>query len=92
MNREEIKKILPHREPMLLLDESERKGDTVYSKYTIRETDESDASPHIRDMVEQTWQNVQNSSTTANFYGNLETRSQCDEEQHNYQVEASESM
>ena len=39
MNREEIKQILPHREPMLLLDESERNGDTVYSKYTIRENE-----------------------------------------------------
>ena len=39
MNREEIKKILPHREPMLLLDESERDGDRVVSKYTIRENE-----------------------------------------------------
>lgn len=37
MNREEIKEILPHREPMLLLDEVEinEKGEAV-GKYTIR--------------------------------------------------------
>lgn len=39
MNREEIKGILPHREPMLLIDESQRDGDTVLSKYTIRENE-----------------------------------------------------
>lgn len=39
MNREEIKKILPHREPMLLVDESEKVGDEVFSKYTIRENE-----------------------------------------------------
>ena len=27
MNREEIKRVLPHREPMLLLDEAELVGD-----------------------------------------------------------------
>ncbi|MBQ9584327.1 MAG: 3-hydroxyacyl-ACP dehydratase FabZ [Bacteroidales bacterium] len=36
MNREELKAILPHREPMLLLDESSQAGDTTYSKYTVR--------------------------------------------------------
>lgn len=39
MNREEIKNILPHREPMLLVDESERVGDEVISRYTIRENE-----------------------------------------------------
>ena len=39
MNREEIKNILPHREPMLLIDESEKVGDVVISKYTIRENE-----------------------------------------------------
>ena len=36
MNREELKKILPHREPMLLLDESEMKGEEVVSSYKVR--------------------------------------------------------
>ncbi len=37
MNREEIKKLLPHREPMLLLDEVElsESGESV-AKYTVR--------------------------------------------------------
>ena len=35
MNREELKKFLPHREPMLLVDESEMIGDYVYSKYHV---------------------------------------------------------
>ena len=37
MNREEIKNILPHREPMLLLDEAElnEAGESV-GKYTVR--------------------------------------------------------
>ncbi len=39
MNREEIKQILPHREPMLLIDKSERDGDEVYSEYTIKENE-----------------------------------------------------
>ena len=39
MNREEIKTILPHREPMLLVDESEMQGEYVLSKYTIRENE-----------------------------------------------------
>lgn len=37
MTREEIKNLIPHREPMLLVDEAERLGDVVRSKYTIRE-------------------------------------------------------
>lgn len=38
MNREEIKQILPHREPMLLVDELCRNEDgTVTGKYTVRE-------------------------------------------------------
>lgn len=37
MNREELKKILPHREPMLLIDEAERKeGNLAVGKYTVR--------------------------------------------------------
>ncbi|MBQ7253159.1 MAG: 3-hydroxyacyl-ACP dehydratase FabZ [Bacteroidales bacterium] len=36
MNREELKKILPHREPMLLLDESEMVGEEVISSYKVR--------------------------------------------------------
>ena len=40
MNREEIKNILPHREPMLLVDESEKISDEeVLSKYTIKENE-----------------------------------------------------
>jgi len=35
MNREELKTILPHREPMLLVDESTINGEYVDSKYTI---------------------------------------------------------
>lgn len=37
MTREEIKNLIPHREPMLLVDEAEKVGDTVFSQYTIRE-------------------------------------------------------
>ena len=36
MNREEIKNLLPHREPMLLLDDAEVIGDEVEASYTIR--------------------------------------------------------
>ncbi len=36
MNREEIKKILPHREHMLLLDEAEQKDGTAVGHYTVR--------------------------------------------------------
>ncbi len=37
MNREEIKQILPHREPMLLVDEAVLNEDgTVTGKYTVR--------------------------------------------------------
>ena len=36
MNREEIKKILPHREPMLLLDEVEEAGGEAIGHYTVR--------------------------------------------------------
>ena len=36
MNREEIKKILPHREPMLLVDEAELEGDEFTGKYTVK--------------------------------------------------------
>ena len=37
MNRDEIKTILPHREPMLLLDEAVLTGDGMAeAKYTVR--------------------------------------------------------
>lgn len=37
LNREEIKKVLPHREPMLLVDEIEQNDDgTVTGRYTVR--------------------------------------------------------
>lgn len=37
MNREELKEILPHREPMLLVDEAVKNEDgTVTGKYTVR--------------------------------------------------------
>lgn len=36
MNREEIMKILPHREHMLLLDEVEREGDIATGRYHVR--------------------------------------------------------
>lgn len=37
MNREQIKQILPHREPMLLVDEAYKNEDgTVTGKYTVR--------------------------------------------------------
>lgn len=35
MNREEIKKYLPHREPMLLVDEITRDGDVAYGHYHV---------------------------------------------------------
>ena len=36
MNREELKGILPHREPMLLLDEAERVGEEAVGKYAVK--------------------------------------------------------
>ncbi|MCL1790110.1 MAG: beta-hydroxyacyl-ACP dehydratase [Peptococcaceae bacterium] len=36
MKREAIKNILPHREPMLLIDETELAGETSISRYTVR--------------------------------------------------------
>ncbi|MDR1665122.1 MAG: beta-hydroxyacyl-ACP dehydratase [Clostridiales bacterium] len=36
MNRDEIKKVLPHREPMLLLDEVALVDGTSVGKYTVR--------------------------------------------------------
>ena len=36
MNREEIKKILPHREPMLLVDAAEFDGGIAVGRYTVR--------------------------------------------------------
>ncbi|MDD3244188.1 MAG: 3-hydroxyacyl-ACP dehydratase FabZ [Eubacteriales bacterium] len=35
MNREEIKTIIPHREPMLLLDEVEMEGEYAHGTYTV---------------------------------------------------------
>ncbi len=36
MNKEEIMKILPHRESMLLLDEAELDGEAAVGRYTVR--------------------------------------------------------
>jgi 3-hydroxyacyl-[acyl-carrier-protein] dehydratase len=36
MNRDEIKHFLPHREPMLLVDETDIRGDTAYGRYAVR--------------------------------------------------------
>jgi 3-hydroxyacyl-[acyl-carrier-protein] dehydratase len=36
MTREQIKKILPHREPMLLIDEVEREGEYSIGKYAVK--------------------------------------------------------
>ena len=36
MNRDEIKNILPHREPMLLIDEAELVGEVAVGRYTVR--------------------------------------------------------
>ncbi len=36
MNQEEIKKILPHRNSMLLVEEVVREGDTAHGKYHVR--------------------------------------------------------
>ncbi len=36
MNRDEIKGLLPHREPMLLIDEVHLEGDTAVGSYTVR--------------------------------------------------------
>ncbi len=36
MNREEIMKILPHRDVMLLLDDAERQGELAIGHYTVR--------------------------------------------------------
>ena len=38
MNKEDIKKFLPHREPMLLMDEAEiDENGVAHCKYTIKE-------------------------------------------------------
>lgn len=39
MNREEIKKILPHREDMLLLDEVEKTAEGSHGKYLVKGTE-----------------------------------------------------
>ena len=36
MNREDIKAFLPHREPMLLVDWTERDGDVIHSTYHVK--------------------------------------------------------
>lgn len=36
MNKEELKKILPHREPMLLIDEAQLEGNISVGRYTVR--------------------------------------------------------
>ena len=38
MNRDEIMKLLPHRNSMLLLDEAERIGDTAHGMMVISRT------------------------------------------------------
>lgn len=37
MDREEIKQVLPHREPMLLVDEADIVNDEAIARYTVRE-------------------------------------------------------
>lgn len=37
MDREEIKQIIPHREPMLLVDEADIVNDEAIARYTVRE-------------------------------------------------------
>jgi len=49
MNREEIKKILPHREPMLLLDEVERQEDGSATGYYRVRGDEFFLQGHFPD-------------------------------------------
>ena len=39
MNREEMKSVIPHREPMLLVDRAEIEGEWCISQYTIRENE-----------------------------------------------------
>ena len=39
MNREEIKQVIPHREPMLLVDEAEVADGIATARYTIRENE-----------------------------------------------------
>ncbi|HPF87892.1 MAG TPA: 3-hydroxyacyl-ACP dehydratase FabZ family protein [Candidatus Limiplasma sp.] len=36
MNRDEIKQLLPHREPMLLVDETTLDGGVAHARYTVR--------------------------------------------------------
>lgn len=36
MNKDEIMQILPHRDPMLLIEEAESDGETATAKYTVR--------------------------------------------------------
>lgn len=36
MNREEVKRILPHRAPMLMLDDVVQKNDSAVGRYTVR--------------------------------------------------------
>ena len=36
MDREAIKRLIPHREPMLLIDEVELSGSTALGRYTVR--------------------------------------------------------
>lgn len=46
MNRNEIMKIMPHREPMLLIDEAEMVGQECVARYKVRE-DEFFTSGHF---------------------------------------------
>ncbi|HHT16106.1 MAG TPA: 3-hydroxyacyl-ACP dehydratase FabZ [Papillibacter sp.] len=36
MNRDEIMKLIPHRDAMLLIDEVEKQGDKAFGKYRVR--------------------------------------------------------
>ena len=38
MNREEIMRIIPHRPPMLLVDEAEKRMKQLPRSYTVKET------------------------------------------------------
>ena len=48
MDRDEIKKILPHREPMLLLDDAEKREEEAVAHYTVK-GDEFFLKGHVPD-------------------------------------------
>ena len=39
MNREELKRLMPHREPMLLVDEANIIGEEAIARYTVRDNE-----------------------------------------------------